>query len=240
MTQANNKPPVPTRDLSTIPTQKLPEQIQKHANNIFHKKSRIFYYIAIPSFGCLFLLCALVVCVVTSSIYPVDLTRLLHIKPRSVNIPTSGYVVISKPSIEAAFIDRVLAYYGSPAQNKGQVLYAYGVKYSIDPAYALAFFMRESSFGRQGVATVTHSLGNIRARGNHPSYQGYRSYQSWEEGFADWYDLIANTYVDRWGLYTVDQIIPVYAPGSDHNDEAAYIRGVKVAVSKWRMGIVVV
>src|SRR5947208_2239565 len=142
-------------------------------------------------------LSAYYISLVLSVIYPVDLTRLLRIGHYPINIPTTGYVVVRKPSIDAAFIDRVLAYYGSPAQNKGQELYDYGIKYGIDPAYALAFFMRESSFGRQGVATVTHSLGNIRARGNHPSYQGYRSYQSWEEGFADWYDLIANTYVDR-------------------------------------------
>jgi hypothetical protein len=152
--------------------------------------------------------------------------------------PAAEYSVIGKPSITASFINQVLDYYDSPASGKGQTLYDYGVKYGVDPAYALAFFMHESSFGKQGVAKVTRSLGNIRATEGYDSYQGYRKYKTWEEGFEDWYRLIAKTYVQQWKLYTIDQIIPVYAPREDNNDEGAYIRSVKLAVSKWQRGIV--
>ncbi len=148
------------------------------------------------------------------------------------------YTVVGKPSISAEFINRVLALYDSPATGKGQALYDDGVKYGIDPVYALAFFMHESRFGTTGVATVTHSLGNIRATTGYAQYDGYRMYRTWEEGFADWYRLIAKLYVAQLGLSTVDQIVPVYAPGSDNNNVAAYIASVKQAVDTWRSGSV--
>jgi hypothetical protein len=151
---------------------------------------------------------------------------------------TQRYAVVGKPSVSAEFIGRVLALYDSPAAGKGQALYDDGVKYGIDPAYALAFFMHESRFGTTGVATVTHSLGNIRATTGFAQYEGYRMYRTWEEGFEDWYSLIAKLYVAQWGLSTVDQIVPVYAPGSDNNDVAAYIAAVKQAVDRWRSGLV--
>src|SRR5258708_22418047 len=148
-----------------------------------------------------------------------------------------AYTVVGKPSIRADFINSVLDYYHSPARGKGRALYDYGVKYGIDPAYALAFFMHESSFGTTGVARVTRSLGNIRVSAGYKNYDGYRLYRTWEEGFEDWYKLIANQYVEQWGLTTVDQIVPVYAPSSDNNDVAAYIQAVKTAVDRWRGGI---
>ena len=40
---------------------------------------------------------------------------------------------------------------------------------------------------------------------------------SWQDGYEQWYKLIRNLYVAQWGLVTVDQIIPTYAPSSDHN-----------------------
>ncbi len=145
------------------------------------------------------------------------------------------YAVVGQPSVSADFIDRVLDAYDSPAAGKGQALYADGLTYHIDPVYALAFFLEESRFGTAGVARVTRSLGNIRALPGQASYAGYRRYISWEEGFADWYRLIADEYVAR-GLITVDQIVPVYAPAADNNDVAAYVRTIKLAVDTWRAG----
>lgn len=149
-----------------------------------------------------------------------------------------GYNLAGPPTLPPHFIDLVLDRYDSPAAGKGQALYDYGIKYGIDPTYALAFFLQESSFGKQGVATVTHSLGNIRAIAGFPSYQGYRKYATWEEGFEDWFRLISHHYVGERGLHTVDEIIPIYAPGRDNNDEAAYINTVKHAVNNWHTGII--
>src|SRR5579872_225174 len=149
-----------------------------------------------------------------------------------------AYVLPVKPSVSADFINQVLDYYHSPAAGKGQALYDDGVKYGIDPVYALAFFMQESTFGTQGVATVTHSLGNIRANPGDPQYHGYRMYSTWEAGFEDWYRLMAHQYIQKWQLTTVDQIIPIYAPGSDNNDVTTYIANVKNAVDVWHSGAV--
>ncbi len=153
---------------------------------------------------------------------------------------SSQYSVVGPPTITTTQINHILERYHSPASGKGEALYDYGKQFGIDPAYALAFFMHESTFGTQGMAVHTHSLGNIRALAGQPAYHGYRYYATWELGFEDWYRLISQQYVSQWGLSTVDQIIPVYAPADDNNDEAAYIQSVKNAVDTWRSGKVVV
>jgi hypothetical protein len=160
--------------------------------------------------------------------------------PTSTPVPTLSplkvYKVAGKPTMNAQFINNILDYYGSPADGKGQALYDYGVKYGIDPAYAMAFFLEESNFGTKGVAVTTHALGNIRANPGDPQYKGFRSYRSWEQGFEDWYRLIAKKYVREWHLTTVDRIVPVYAPAEDNNDQKQYIRTVKIAIERWRNG----
>ena len=151
---------------------------------------------------------------------------------------SSSYVVTGKPTIGAQFINRVLAASGSPARGKGQSLYTLGVKYGIDPVYALAFFLHESRFGTTGEAIITLSLGNERCIQDRPcidqSRGGYAQMYSWEDGFEHWYMLIRYLYIQQWHRVTVDQIIPKYAPSSDHNDVAAYIQAIKHAVDTWR------
>src|SRR2546430_2552033 len=61
-----------------------------------------------------------------------------------------AYSVVASPSIQAGFINQVLSTYKSPAGGRGQTLHDLGVQYGIDPIYALAFFMHESSFGTKG------------------------------------------------------------------------------------------
>src|SRR6266700_4416983 len=50
-----------------------------------------------------------------------------------------------KPTLSAAFVDKVLAAAGSKAAGTGQALYDRSVQYGIDDAYALAFFQHESA-----------------------------------------------------------------------------------------------
>lgn len=156
---------------------------------------------------------------------------------RAANLPppgSSAYSVLGPPTVSAAFIDRVLTAYGSPAAGKGQALYDEGVAYGIDPVFALAFFMHESSFGTAGMARVTFSLGNLRCIPDAACVNGYAAFQSWESGFDAWYKLIRNVYAGSWGLTTVAAIIPRYAPASDHNNESAYIAAVESSVDAWR------
>ena len=160
---------------------------------------------------------------------------------KPIAIPTGPYAVLGKPTISADFINQVLASYNSPAAGKGQTLYDLGVKYGIDPVYALAFFMHESLFGTTGEARTTLSLGNLRCIPTRPCVDqnrgGYAQMYSWEDGFEQWYKLIRNLYVAQWGLVTVDRIIPTYAPNSDHNNEAGYIATLKHEIDTWHAGI---
>lgn len=149
--------------------------------------------------------------------------------------PAAGsYEVTAPPSLSVQQIERVLQQYRSPAAGKGQAIYDLGVRYGIDPAYALAFFVHESSCGTKGVARFTHSLGNIRWTEGFDNYEGYRKYPNWETGIEDWYKLISNLYIGGWGLRTIDAIIPVYAPWGDNNHPPTYIASVKRMVDSWR------
>lgn len=147
---------------------------------------------------------------------------------------TEPYDLRHAPSIDAPTIARVLKGYGSPAVGAADAIFALGVRYGIDPAFCLAFFIHESTAGTAGVARVTKSVGNIRTTPGYRDYQGYRQYDSWEEGIDDWYRLINDLYIDGWGLTTVDAIVPVYAPSSDGNNPDGYIATVKSLVAGWR------
>ena len=155
---------------------------------------------------------------------------------------TGPYAVLGKPTITADFINQVLASYNSPAAGKGQDMYDLGVKYGIDPVFALAFFMHESLFGTTGEARATLSLGNLRCIPTRPCIDqnrgGYAQMNSWVDGFEQWYKLIRNLYIAQWGLVTVDKIIPTYAPNSDHNNETEYIASLKHEIDTWHAGII--
>jgi hypothetical protein len=153
-----------------------------------------------------------------------------------------SYAVLGPPSVSAAFINRVLSAYHSPAVGLGQALYDEGVRTGIDPVYALAFFMHESSFGTTGEARNTLALGNERCLPDRPCVDldrgGYAQMHSWEDGMSHWYTLILTLYVNEWHRVTVEQIIPKYAPKSDGNDELAYVAAIEHAVDTWRRGAV--
>ena len=161
--------------------------------------------------------------------------------PIPIAASSGPYSVLGKPTITANFINQVLSSYGSPAAGMGQQLYDLGVRYGIDPVYALAFFMHESLFGTTGEARVTKSLGNLRCIPTRPCIDqnrgGYAQMYSWVDGFEQWYKLIRNLYVAQWGRVTVDQIIPKYAPNSDGNNEAEYIATLKREIDAWHTGI---
>lgn len=167
--------------------------------------------------------------------------NLVHAHPPAHHSP-DVYAVTGKPSLKAALVNRVFERSHSPAFGTGQSLYDLSVQYHIDDAFALAFFQHESGFGTTGMARVTRSLGNIRCSLGYHCINGYRAYQTWQEGFGDWYHLIEDGYVQGHITIplvghvctTVSQIVPVYAPASDGNDVAGYIAAVEHAVDAWR------
>jgi hypothetical protein len=151
--------------------------------------------------------------------------------------------VVGPPTIDARAVEAVLQQYNSPALDAGgQVWIDKGLKYGIDPAYALAFFIHESTAGTNpGWAGLkpgggsTHNVGNIICAGYPTCYNRFRDYQNWDEGIDDWYKLIHSEYVNGRGAHTVEQIIPIYAPAFE-NDVSAYINTVVNMVDGWRSG----
>jgi hypothetical protein len=153
--------------------------------------------------------------------------------------------VVGAPTITAEVVDGVLAKYGSPAQGTGRIWVELGQRYGIDPAYALAFFIHESSAGTNpGWAGLkpgggsTHNVGNIICAGYATCFGRFRDYASWEDGIEDWYKLISNEYINGRGANTVEQIIPVYAPASDNNNVPNYVQAVVDLVKSWRQGVI--
>ncbi len=93
--------------------------------------------------------------------------------------------------------------------------------------------------GTVGIARATKSVGTSRAAPGEQHYRGFRKYDTWEQGIEAWYQLIRDRYIGAWGLTTLDQIVPVYAPANDgsHTDEYIaddYIAVVKRLVRGWR------
>jgi hypothetical protein len=116
-----------------------------------------------------------------------------------------------------------------------------GLEYGIDPVYALAFFMHESTLGTNPAwsgfkpdGSTTHNVGNITCADYPTCYGRFRDYPNWQIGIRDWFRLIAVEYIADWGLVTVESIIPRYAPQEDNNDEPLYINNVKQFVAQWR------
>jgi hypothetical protein len=172
--------------------------------------------------------------------------------PPSLQADDQAESVLSPPQISVAQINTILAAYHSPAEGKGQALYDLGRAYGISSDDALAFFFHESTLGTAGEATKTLSLGNERCIEDRPCVDqnagGYAQMNSWEDGFAHWYQLIKDGYVHGQvtipivghPCITIAQIIPVYAPSSDHNDVQGYINSILYAVNAWRSGRVLI
>jgi Mannosyl-glycoprotein endo-beta-N-acetylglucosaminidase len=155
--------------------------------------------------------------------------------------PAGELAVQGRPTISVEHIERVLAEWNSPAAGQGQAIYDLGVKYGINPAIFLAFFVQESGAGsspawagRKPDGTFTHNAGNIICTPGWACYGRFRDYGSWSEGIEDWYKLISDLYIGGWQLNTVERIIPKYAPAADNNDEGAYITSVRTLVQQWQ------
>jgi hypothetical protein len=154
--------------------------------------------------------------------------------------PAGEHSVRGSPTISAEDVEAVLREYNSPAAGTGRAWIALGQQYGIDPAYALAFFIHESTAGTNpGWAGLkpgggsTHNVGNIICAGYTTCYGRFRDYASWDEGIEDWYKLIAREYIEGRGAQTVEQIIPIYAPAFENNVDG-YVNAVISMVDGWR------
>jgi hypothetical protein len=166
-------------------------------------------------------------------------TQLAGVTPRA----AGDHALEGPPSISPDQIDTILAGYGSPATGHGATFYQLGVEYGIDPAYAVAFFIHESSAGSNPAwagmkpdGSTTHNVGNIICAGYSRCYGRFRDYPSWEDGIRDWYRLIRVEYIEGRGHRTVADVLPIYAPASDNNNPPGYTSAVEEMVNRWRAG----
>lgn len=157
--------------------------------------------------------------------------------------PPGEHSILGNPTITADQINAVLAQYGSPAADTGAIWIEMGQRYGIDPAYALAFFIHESTAGtnpgwagHKPDGATTHNIGNIICAGYPTCFGRFRDYQSWAEGIEDWYHLISKEYVQERQVFTIEQIIPIYAP-SFENNVPAYVQAVVGLVQSWQQGV---
>lgn len=141
--------------------------------------------------------------------------------------------IVGKPTITARKIDEVLARANSPARGLGEYFMKEGRRTGINPAYALAFFCQESSYGRAGVAKFNNSIGNIRGNG----YYNFKYFPNWESGITAWFDLIKDRYLASgprsFNARSLPEIIRRYAPSQDGNNERAYVANVRRLVKQW-------
>jgi hypothetical protein len=157
---------------------------------------------------------------------------------------------LAQPRLSAAFINRVLAAYHSPAAGLGAQIYNLGQQSGVNSDLLLGIFGHESLFGTTGEAHVSRSVGNLRCLdSSYAPYHtrcanGYAQFPSWLDGIGAFYRLLKVGYID--GLVTVPivghrcttlaQVIPVWAPVGDGNDPGAYIGDVLTFLHTWYTG----
>lgn len=136
------------------------------------------------------------------------------------------YTILHAPRISKATFAKVLRNAGSPAAPYANRIYDEFVKKGVDPAFALAVYRKESSYGKAGVARWTKGWGNLRTSPNYPSKSGFAYYPNYIVGAADTARLMR--------IYGLNQIRPgkktstaltfayVWAPAADNNAPAAY------------------
>lgn len=154
--------------------------------------------------------------------------------------PVEGDVAIKgPPSCNVEQIQKFLEDTGSPAAKEAgfsKALFDACTERGIDPAVAVGFFLQESTCGRYGRARENLSMGNIKGRA--PESGGtdgtFRRYNTWAEGARDWARLIDDQYVQKRGLTSLSQVISVYAPSSDNNNEAKYVSTVNGVVENFK------
>ena len=158
--------------------------------------------------------------------------------------PTGQTPVAGPPSISLATVQTIVA--GTPLAPFAEQIMFFGQQAQIDPAFALAIWMHESSLDTAGVSVQNNNPGNLICTAAHlPPASGcagrWAVYPDLSAAIADWYRYIDQQYVKgglgRGLLTTVETILPVYAPPPE-NDTAAYIAQVEARMRQWGSGTV--
>ncbi len=132
------------------------------------------------------------------------------------------YTILDKvPRIQFTTFEYLLKQAKSPAYPEAQKCWNAIRAHGVDPAFALAQFRQESSYGTAGIAVGNKSWGNIRRGGV------FVSYSSWEAGAEDYAALVSGyLYAGDSSFNTARKLPYRYAPSADHNNPANYGRNL--------------
>lgn len=126
---------------------------------------------------------------------------------------------------------KVVERYGGPAELAGPEAYAAAGPW---PSLALAMLVVESKCGTAFNRNRPANKNPLNLRP--PGGVGYLAFPRWTEGVRMWYLRLSHpTYKD--GVYTrtetLAELVHVYAPASDDNDEAAYVATIRELWRSW-------
>ena len=156
--------------------------------------------------------------------------------------------IFDKPSMDIGELQDLLKKRNSPLAPFAENIYSEGIKQGIDPAYAMAFFLFESSYGKAGVGSRTKNPGNVGYNSEIADYKpkdapAYSGFNTWEKGISQWFSLIKN-YASSKGLNTVEEIVPYYKYGPKGLDGSLtakqkqnvedYISNIKNFISEYK------
>jgi hypothetical protein len=140
---------------------------------------------------------------------------------------------IALPRISVGLFARILTRANSPVAPHASALATIPDGYNLDRALALAFFHHESTYGTHGIAKKSLNWGNLRSGTRaYKTESGFGFYHTWQDSLQDWCQLIKVRYIGR-GLFTVRQVLKVYAPSSDGNNPVRYADQVCADVARW-------
>src|SRR5689334_1034372 len=154
----------------------------------------------------------------------------LNANPQHVDYPIKGDPTITRQRFQAT----LAATPRSPVTDQADLAYDTCRQFGVNPAVALAFFVKESSKGTDGIAVQTLNWGNLirpwdasRATGRTVTAFGhdFPIYKSWLDSLADFCDLITSDRAPFAGEKrgTIRSLVPRYAPPFENNT-ALYIQ----------------
>ncbi len=94
-------------------------------------------------------------------------------------------------------------------KEEGTTFYRLGVKYDIDPAFAVAVSQKETSLGAETCQGISRDCNNyfcVKALSGEPECSGWARYGSPAESIEAFYRLIKESYVDRHLQTTISEI----------------------------------
>lgn len=141
----------------------------------------------------------------------------------------------------AGFLAALKAAQSPVSPTEALAVYAYAATRRVSQAWLLAVFNHESSMGKSGTATKTHSWGNTRR----PSFGAvdigevagrsglFSLYPDWAAGGISTVARICD-HAPYAKANTVQTITPIWAPPTDSNDTAAYIAAVLADIQRFK------